>query len=91
MTRPDAPGGLAQAYWFTWLIAVLATFLWYEILSLVTGNSQNTLSNWIWYHLHIKTSGGIGNWSAADLLTFCAYVSVFVIWLPWHFWFRKFT
>lgn len=85
------PSNLAETYWLVWLIVTIVSFLWYEILSLVSGNSQNTLSDWVWYHLHVKQNVGIGNWTAADLLTFCVYVTIFVAWLPWHFWFRKFT
>ena len=72
-----------------WLIAVLVSFLGVEIFALATGGL--TLSSWIWEHLHIVENETIANWTAADLLIFCAYVSVFVVWLPWHFFFHRFT
>lgn len=91
MQSQRVPGHFAEIYWFAWLVTVIVSFLWYEILSLATRNSQNTLSDWVWHHLHIKANVGIGNWTAADLLTFAVYLTVFVFWLPWHFWFRKFA
>lgn len=78
-----------NAYWTLWLIAVLITFLGVEIFALTTGGL--TLSSYVWSHLHIVKRETIGQWTATDLLIFCAYISVFVIWLPWHFFFRKFT
>lgn len=41
-------------------------------------------------HLKIRAGESITQWSAGDLLTFAAYISVFVCWLPYHFWFGKF-
>jgi hypothetical protein len=80
----------AKSYWFIWLIATVGSFLAYELLSLATGNAQNTLSNWVWQNLKIHTGESITQWSAGDLLTFAVYISVFVLWLPWHFWFGRF-
>lgn len=85
------PGHFALYYWLWWLAFTVGSFLWYEIYSLLTKHSQNTLSNWIWYHLQIRTGESFTQWSAADVLTFLAYVSIFVFWLPWHFWGRMFT
>lgn len=80
----------ASAYWFWWIIASLVTFLAYEIFALVTGHGENTLSNWVWQHLKIHAGESITQWSAGDLLTFAAYITIFVLWLPWHFWLGKF-
>lgn len=80
----------ATGYWTIWLIVTLGTFLGYEILMLAVGKPQNTLSNYVWTHLRIHMGESITQWSAGDLLTFVAYVGVFVFWLPWHFWFGDF-
>lgn len=90
MTGPRPGSGFAQRYWAAWLGAVLVSFLWYEITALATGHPENTLSSWVWYHLKIRAGESITQWSAGDLLTFGVYVSVFVLWLPWHFWLGKF-
>lgn len=78
-----------NVYWIIWCAAVLVSFLVVEILALTTGGLS--LSEWVWLHLHIVSKETIGQWSAADLLLFCIYVSVFIIWIPAHFWFRRFT
>ena len=80
----------ASLYWFWWSIAAVGLFAAYEGISLVTGHPENTLSNWVWENLHIKAGESISQWSAGDLLTFAAYITIFVVWLPWHFWFGKF-
>jgi hypothetical protein len=76
-------------YWIIWCSAFLASFLVVEIFALATGGLS--LSEWVWLHLHIVRKETIGQWSAADLLLFLTYISVFVLWLPAHFWFHKFT
>ena len=78
-------------YWPIWLGVTVGTFLLREIWALATKRPADTLSQWIWLHLHIIRQETIGQWSATDLLLFCVYVSVFVIWLPAHFFFRRFT
>jgi hypothetical protein len=88
--EPRPASGFAECYWAAWLAAVLVSFLAYEVLSLVTGHPENTLSNWVWTHLRIHAGESITQWSAGDLLTFAAYIAVFVCWLPWHFWLGKF-
>ena len=84
------PSPIATAYWTGGLIAVIATVLGFEVFALATGHPENTLSNWVWTHLKIRLGETITQWSAGDLLTFSVYVSVFVLWLPWHFWLGKF-
>jgi hypothetical protein len=88
--EPRPAGAFAERYWAAWMVAVLASFLWLEILSLVNGHPENTLSAWVWEHLKIRAGESITQWSAGDLLTFAAYVTVFICWLPWHFWLGKF-
>lgn len=84
------PSQFAQTYWFVFLTVLLVAFLGYEVLSLVTGHPENTLSNWVWTHLKIHAGESITQWSAGDLLTFTTYISVFVLWLPFHFWLFRF-
>lgn len=80
----------AAVYWPAWLAVVLVSFLLREVWALASGRPQDTLSDWVWRQLHIVSHQTIGQWSAADLLLFCAYVSVFVVWLPAHFFLRRF-
>lgn len=77
-------------YWPIWLVCVLLTFLGPEVDGLIY-NDKNTLTDWVRYALHISPGESIGQWSAADLLLFLAYASVFIVWLPFHFWFDKFS
>jgi hypothetical protein len=88
--EPRPISSFAQHYWFIWLISVIGSFLAYEIISLTDGHPENTLSNWMWTHLKIRLGEGITQWSAGDLLTFSVYITVFILWLPWHFWFGRF-
>lgn len=88
--EPRPASGFAECYWAIWIAAVLVSFLAYEVLSLVTGHPEDTLSAWVWEHLKIHAGESITQWSAGDLLTFSAYLTVFVAWLPWHFWLGKF-
>ena len=80
-----------QHYWPLWLGLGTGAFLLREIWALATKRPQDTLSDFVWQHLHIVARETIGQWSATDLLLFCVYVSVFVLWLPAHFFFRRFT
>lgn len=84
------PSHFAGLYWLYWLALSVGSFLLYEVYSLAIGHPENTLSNWVWTHLKIHAGESITQWSAGDLLTFAVYVSVFVLWLPWHFWLMRF-
>lgn len=88
--EPSPISTFAKVFWTSWLSVTVGAFLVYELFSLVTGNPQNTLSNWVWVNLKIRVGESITQWSAGDLLVFCVYISVFVLWLPWHFWWGKF-
>jgi hypothetical protein len=81
---------VARVYWAVWLILGTAAFLAYEIYSLASGRPQDTLSYWVWTALHIRPGESISQWSFKDLITFLAYMAIFVGWLPWHFWYRLF-
>jgi len=77
-------------YWPLWLGLFLGLFFLREIWALVSSRSTDTFSDWTWNQLHIMPHESFTQWNASDLLVFCAYVGVFVAWLPWHFFFRKF-
>ena len=79
-------------YWPWWLAISLSSLLGGEIFALITDGKHldNTLSEWVRTTLHIVKGENIFQWNAADILTFCAYVSIFIVWLPYHFWWRKF-
>jgi len=81
-------------YWPIALSAIFAIIMVPETYALVSDDEihrfDNTLSAWINSVLHIRVGESIGQWSAVDILTFIAYVGVFIIFMPWHFWFRRF-
>lgn len=77
-------------YWPVWLVIVLASFLGPEIYSLITDHGPNTLSAWVWKTLQISRNETPLQWSAADFLTFGAYLVV-VVWLAFHFWGGRLT
>jgi hypothetical protein len=81
----------AAHYWPIWLAVTVGTFLLREVWALASGHAQDTLSDWVWRNLHIVAHETAGQWSAADLLLFCTYVAIFMIWLPFHFFFHRFT
>lgn len=76
-----------RLYWPIWLGVVTLTFLGPEIYALIT-NVDNTLSDWVWRSLNV--SRGQQDWTAAHFLVFGVWL-VLVIWLTFHFFFRRFT
>jgi hypothetical protein len=82
----------AKWYWPIWLIATIVSLMVAEIYSQIVEppNIDNSFSQWVRSGLHIVQGEHISQWNTTDLLVFCAYISIFVAWLPWHFWFRKF-
>jgi hypothetical protein len=83
------PDAWANTYWPVWLTTVLVTFLAPEVYALMR-NTNDTFSDWVWRVLYISTNEGVAHWNFADLITFCTYMTIFVVWLPFHFWFRLF-
>lgn len=78
-------------YWPIWFFSlVLGVFGLREFWALGTGRPQDTFSYWVWRALKIHSGETMGQWTAADFLTFGAYCTVF-IWLAYHFFWRKFT
>jgi hypothetical protein len=90
---PNATWG--NWYWPIWLVASLGAFLIAEMTAVITGGahslSDNTLSAWVWRSLRIMPNETIGKWTTVDLLIFCTYISIFIVWLPWHLFFRRFV
>lgn len=76
------------SYWPAWLGLAVLTFLVPEIYALAT-NVRNTLSWWVWDQLHIAAGESPTQWSAVAFLTFGVWL-VMVVWLTFHFWFRRF-
>ena len=75
-------------YWPTWLLVLLFGFLPAEIYALCT-DWGNSLSAWVWRALKIAKNESWTSWSAADFLTFGAWL-VLVTWLTGHFFFGRF-
>lgn len=74
-------------YWPIWLSVMVVSFLAPEIYALTT-NSVNTLSDWVWRSLNVTKNQQ--DWTAAHFLVFGVWL-VLVIWLTFHFFFRRFT
>lgn len=82
-----------RTYWPIFLAATFLLFIVPESMALmgINGtNVDNTLSNWVWTRLHIQSNEKMNQWSALDFLLFGQWLTL-VIWLTWHFFFRKFT
>lgn len=76
-----------RIYWPIWLVFTTLTFLGPEV-SALTSNVDNTLSEWVWGALHVTKDHQ--EWTAAHFLVFGNWL-VLVIWLTYHFFFRRFT
>jgi hypothetical protein len=76
-----------KLYWPIWLGVVTLTFLGPEIYALIA-NVDNTLSDWVWRSLNVSRNQQ--DWTAAHFLVFGVWL-VLVIWLTFHFFFRRFT
>lgn len=73
--------------WPIWLIVMTGTFLGPEVYALTT-NANNTLSDWVWRQLNVSRAQQ--DWTAAHFLVFGVWLTL-VIWLTFHFFFRRFT
>lgn len=80
----------AAVWWPTWLIAAVGLFLFREIWALVSGRPGDTLSWWVWRNLGIMVGERPENWTAGAFLSFGLWI-VLVVWLTFHFWFRRFA
>ena len=49
-----------------------------ELLTLITGNAQDTFSDWVWASAHIVTGKVITSWNAEHYLLACVYVFIAV-------------
>jgi hypothetical protein len=82
-----------KLYWPSFLTVAFALFIIPECMALMGMNGtgvDNTLSNWIWTKLRIHSNEQMNQWSALDFLLFCQWLTL-IVWLTWHFFFRKFT
>lgn len=80
----------AAVWWPTWLLAAVSLFLLREIWALASGRPGDTLSWWVWRNLGIMVGERPENWTAGAFLTFGLWI-VLVVWLTFHFWFRRFA
>lgn len=76
-----------KVYWPLWLTVVTLSLLGPEIYALAT-NANNTLSDWVWRQLNVTRNQQ--DWTAAHFLVFGVWLTL-VIWLTFHFFFRRFT
>lgn len=76
-------------YWPVVLIAGLVLILGPESFAVFT-NWRNTLSEWVWTELKVQRDENPWNWSATQFLVFCVWL-VTVLWLTFHFFFRRWT
>ena len=76
-------------YWPVWFMGVFVTLLVPEIYALMT-NVHNTNSYWVWDALQVQKVSSPIPWTAAHFLVFGAWLVV-MIWLTFHYFFRKFT
>jgi len=70
-------------YWLIWLCALFVTFIVPETVALATGNPGNTLSWWVWRHVHVVFHQPMRDWSASHFL-FAGIFTVFAVWLVGH-------
>jgi len=75
-------------YWPAWLVIFTGTLLGPEIYAL-SARPQNTLSEWVWKQLQVSKEQQLP-WTAAHFLVFGVWL-VLVVWLTWHFFFRRFV
>jgi hypothetical protein len=78
----------AAAYWPAWLGVMTGLFLLREVWALQTGHPQDTLSDWVWRILKVGVNKPVGSWTPAHFLVFGCWL-VLMIWLTWHFFFRR--
>ena len=79
-----------RQYWPVFLIVTSLAFLIPEVIALVT-NAKNTLSDYAWYELNVKTpTEHFSAHTAAWFLSLGMFL-VIAIWLVFHIWFETFT
>lgn len=49
-----------------------------ELITLLTGNAQDTFSDWVWASAHIVAGEAIQSWNAEHYLLACVYVFIAV-------------
>jgi hypothetical protein len=76
-------GGL---HWTSWGLLAGAVILGVpELLCFATGNSQDTLSDWVWNSCHVTGTNPINKWNAEHYLLACvhAFISVNATYYLW--------
>lgn len=80
----------SDKYWLAWFILTFLFFIVPEVVSLVSGHPENTLSASIWRLEDYDPATGLRTWNAFHLL-FAGELLTLFVWLFFHFIFRKFT
>lgn len=79
-----------RAYWPWFLIVTSLAFIVPEVVALIV-NAKNTLSDYAWYELNVKTPHeAFSAHTAAWFLSLGMWL-VIAIWLTFHVWFETFT
>lgn len=79
-----------KEYWPWYLILASLAFLIPESIALAV-NTRNTLSDYAWYELNVKTpTQAFSAHTAAWFLSLGVWI-VIAIWLTYHIWFERFT
>jgi archaellum biogenesis protein FlaJ (TadC family) len=79
-----------RPYWTWFLIVTSLAFIIPEVFALIT-NAKNTLSDYAWYELNVKTpQEQFSAHSAAWFLSMGMWI-VIAVWLTYHIWFERFT
>ena len=47
-----------------------------ELITLLTGNAQDTFSDWVWNTAHVAAGKSIASWDAGHYFLACAYVFI---------------
>jgi hypothetical protein len=76
-------------YWPFWIILVSVAFLPVEIFALITGQAQNTLSDYCWHELDVTraltfSAHGVAWWASLIIWGF------FVVAITLHIWYRSY-
>ena len=79
-----------KIYWPWFLIVTSLAFIGPELVALVV-NAKNTLSDYAWYELNVKTPREPFTAHGAAWFLSLGMWLVVAIWLTFHVWFETFT
>ena len=82
MTKTPSP--FMVIYWEAWAIFTFLSFMIPELLSLFSGNSQNTLSAAVWRAERLVPGQAIEDWTFFHF-AFTGMLMLLFVWLAGHF------